>query len=133
MEMDLAYALMSTTSSNYTFATAVNCMDGRVQIPVMAFAKARFGVEFVDMVTEAGAVADINQGVRRHVEISVQAHASKGIVVAAHADCAGNPIPDEEQKEQCREAARLLQSDWPELEVIPVWVPMDGHVKILDS
>ena len=123
---------MMNSDTPQTFATAVNCMDGRVQTSVMVFAKARFGVDYVDMVTEAGAVANINEGVRRHVEISVQAHSSKGIVVAAHADCAGNPISDDEQKEQCREAARILKSDWPEMEVISIWEPLDGHLEILE-
>jgi carbonic anhydrase len=106
-------------------------MDGRVQTTVMVFAKARFGVDFVDMVTEAGAVANMNEGVFRHVEISVQAHSSQGIVVAAHSECAGNPVSDEEQKEQCRAAAELLKGEWPDLEVIPVWVPLGEDLEIL--
>lgn len=130
--MNLEYQQMATPDTSQTYATAVNCMDGRVQIPVMEFTKARFGVDFVDMITEAGAVADINDGVRLHVRISVEAHGSRGIVVAAHSDCAGNIIPDQEQKNQCLAAALLLQSDWPEMEVIPVWVPVGGEVEILN-
>lgn len=128
----LEYQEMATPDTSQSFATAVNCMDGRVQIPVMIFTRARFGVDFVDMITEAGAVADINDGVRLHVRISVEAHGSRGIVVAAHSDCAGNPISDQEQQSQCLAAARLLQSDWPELEVIPVWVPVGGDLEILN-
>ena len=36
------------------FGTAVNCMDGRVQEPVLAWLKERYELEHVDMITEAG-------------------------------------------------------------------------------
>ena len=116
---------------NSTFATAVNCMDGRVQESVTAFTRREFGVDYVDMVTEAGVVASISEGVRRHVDISVQAHDSKGVVVAAHPGCAGNPISDEEQKVQCVQAAALIASEHPGLSVIPVWARLDGAVEVL--
>jgi len=83
------------------------------------------------MVTEAGVVASISEGVLRHVDISVQAHDSKGVVVAAHPGCAGNPISDEEQKVQCVQAAALIASEHPGLSVIPVWARLDGAVEVL--
>ena len=33
-----------------TFATAINCMDGRVQIPVIEYLKKEFKVDYVDMI-----------------------------------------------------------------------------------
>jgi hypothetical protein len=39
-----------------TFCTVVNCIDGRVQLPVIEFLKNRFGVDFVDCITEAAPV-----------------------------------------------------------------------------
>jgi len=36
------------------FATAINCMDGRCQLPVIEWMKKRYGVEYVDMITEPG-------------------------------------------------------------------------------
>ena len=36
------------------FCTAINCMDGRVQLPVIQYLQKRFNVDFVDSVTEAG-------------------------------------------------------------------------------
>lgn len=38
----------------YKFATALNCMDGRVQIPIIEFLKKKFKVDYVDMITEPG-------------------------------------------------------------------------------
>ena len=37
-----------------TRATCLNCMDGRVQLPVIAWIKANYPVDFVDVITEAG-------------------------------------------------------------------------------
>ncbi|HOP76783.1 MAG TPA: hypothetical protein PLD05_04790 [Thermogutta sp.] len=37
-----------------SFATVVNCMDGRTQGPVISYLKERFGVDYVDNSTEAG-------------------------------------------------------------------------------
>ncbi|GAB4379897.1 MAG: hypothetical protein Kow0042_29680 [Calditrichia bacterium] len=36
------------------FCTAINCLDGRVQLPVIQHLKKRFKVDFVDVITEPG-------------------------------------------------------------------------------
>jgi hypothetical protein len=38
----------------HKFATALNCMDGRVQITIIEFLKKKFKVDYVDMITEPG-------------------------------------------------------------------------------
>ena len=37
-----------------TFATAINCMDGRTQEPIISWAKKAFEVDYVDAITEPG-------------------------------------------------------------------------------
>ncbi len=122
-------------------------MDGRVQHSVNLWARERFGAEFIDTVTEAGpvgalavqadspgGVADGNKtykSIQRRVAVSVEAHGSKGIVVVAHEGCAGNPVDDETQKEQCRASARVLLKSFPNCEVIPVWVLLDGQIEVI--
>ena len=52
--------------SRMKFATAINCMDGRTQLPVIAYLKEKCKIDCVDMVTEAGPVkilADCKVGV----------------------------------------------------------------------
>ncbi len=114
-----------------TFATAVCCIDGRAQEPVMAFARGRFGAGFVDMVNKPGAVATADDALRSAVTLSMEAHGSLGIVVSAHSDCAANPVSDETQKEECRVLARELAAEWREVEVVPVWLPIDGELEVL--
>ncbi len=36
------------------FVTAINCMDGRVQIPVIEYLKNNYGINYVDMITAPG-------------------------------------------------------------------------------
>jgi hypothetical protein len=82
-----------------TFATAINCMDGRVQIPVTDYLKFNFGAEYVDMITEPGPnkiLAENNDKIRlasikERVAISVERHHSNLIALVGHHDCAGNP------------------------------------------
>jgi hypothetical protein len=119
-----------------SFCTAVNCMDGRTQKPVAKYLSERFGVEYVDMVTEAGpvrAVADrldgaLSGGVMQRVALSVEEHRSAGIGVVAHHDCAGNPVDDEEQKRQAINAAKHLASRFTNLPVVALWVGPDWTV-----
>lgn len=119
-----------------TFATAVGCMDGRVQDPVAQFARKRWGVKYVDAITEAGLVKHFAKQHEEHphtphiretirikvVDVSVLKHHSKGIVVHGHQECAGNPVPDEKQKNDILEAANVIRELEHGVEVIPVFV-----------
>ena len=40
--------------SDGVFATAINCMDGRTQQPIIDWAKNVLNVDFIDTITEAG-------------------------------------------------------------------------------
>ena len=114
-----------------TFATAINCIDGRVQLPVAEFARRQFKVEFVDMVTTAGAVANFHSDLIRQVGISLDAHQSRGLVVAAHEGCVGNPVSEERQRVQCLELAEKVAYAYPKIRIIPVWVSLDGRVETI--
>ena len=93
-----------------TFCTAINCLDGRAQLPVISYLTRRFGVEFVDVVSEAGPAGILarnseSQGSRsifRRIDISIEAHQSRAIAIVAHHDCAGNTEPETEQIKELR-------------------------------
>ena len=36
------------------FGTAINCIDGRAQEPLIAWFKSEHGLDYVDLITEAG-------------------------------------------------------------------------------
>ena len=116
--------------SGMKFATAVNCMDGRTQLPVIAYLKERCRVDCVDMVTEAGPVrilADLTDGtlvgsIRHRVEISAKKHGSRCIAVVGHSDCAGNPVSEEIQREQIRKSIKTVLSWNFMVSVLGLWI-----------
>ena len=110
------------------FVTAITCIDGRVQIPVITFLKSRYRADHVDLITEPGAdramtvFRKLRQAIQAKAEISVKAHHSTVIAVVGHHDCAGNPVSKDEHLAQIREAMTRVQ-DWGfPVEVIGLWV-----------
>ncbi len=100
------------------FATAINCMDGRVQTPVIEWLKRRYGADYVDMITEPGPERLLVnskdrtgiESIRRRLEISVNRHNSNLVAVVGHHDCAGNPAGKETQLEQILNAIKTVES-----------------------
>ena len=113
-----------------TFATALNCMDGRVQLPVNQAVAALFDVTHVDTITEAGIVKFLSdqtdspqtEAALTSIAISIERHGSRQIAVVAHADCTGNPIPPEQQQLQIRMAVVYLKENFSQCEVLGLWV-----------
>ncbi len=115
----------------YTFACAINCMDGRIQDAVKNYMVEKYGVSCVDMVTEPGTnkiLADHNdplliENIKKRVAISVQHHGAKAIAVVGHFGCAGNPASKEEQVQHLKQAKKTIESFGFDVEVVPLWVP----------
>ena len=113
------------------FATAINCMDGRVQIPVVEYMQKSFNVDYVDMITEPGPNkilaegkdADAIQLLRKMVGISVEKHNSQIIAIAGHYDCAGNPEGEDVQKKHLQRAVDVISSwGFPAKKIIALWL-----------
>ena len=119
-----------------TFATAINCMDGRVQRPVLDWMERRFEARWVDTITEAGPVrlladepeSPIVASILARCEVSTGKHGSRAIAVVAHDDCAGNPVPEKVQREQLARAVRLVRDRYPAATVVGLWV--DGEFRV---
>lgn len=83
-----------------SFATAINCIDGRTQIPVIDYIRKKYKVDYVDMITEPGPIRVLAENtdkptiesIKRRVGISTEKHGSVHIVIVGHHDCAGNPV-----------------------------------------
>jgi len=110
----------------------VNCIDGRVQIPVIRYLQQGFGVLYVDLVTEPGPALslagsvdvddEIKRSILRRVATSIDAHGSGLIAVAAHADCARNPAGPEAKRRQLAESAAVLAESFPGVSILGLWV-----------
>jgi len=112
------------------FAAAINCMDGRVQLPVIEYLKDRFGVNHVDKITEAGPIKflaensepNIMESIRSRVEVSIVKHGSKVVAIVGHADCAGNPVDREIQTKQILKSIKLATSWGFDVEYLGLFV-----------
>ncbi|HSG32379.1 MAG TPA: carbonic anhydrase [Thermodesulfobacteriota bacterium] len=118
------------------FCTVINCMDGRVQLPVIKYLQERFGAEYVDSITEPGPNRILAEqtntalldSISTRLKISLGNHESIGIAVAGHHGCAGNPTPKDEQTQHTLNAVKFLKSKYPGVEIIGLWV--DGNWEV---
>ena len=124
------------------FCTAVNCMDGRVQLPVIRYLQGRFNVEYVDSVTEPGpnlllakrTDKDAVRSILRRIRVSVERHSSVGIALAGHHECAGNPATRQEQKQHLIVGIEFLRRQYPNIPIIGLWVDEKWEVhEVSDS
>ena len=122
------------------FGTAISCMDGRVQVPVLEWLKASYGLDFVDVVTEPGADRVLSEGsdqeregIRAKVAISVGAHGSGVIAVVGHHDCAGNPVTPEDHWRQVRRGIDMVRSwGFGEVSVAGLWIDENWKVSVVE-
>ncbi|HVZ12166.1 MAG TPA: carbonic anhydrase [Patescibacteria group bacterium] len=124
-----------------TFFTSVGCMDGRVQKAVNRYASLIFGAEFADTVTEAGLVGvfskketdpEMYEDVKGMILVSTDKHKSSGIIVHGHENCAGNPVNEEQQKEDIKKTVDTVQEilEDRKIEVHGVYVHLTPRVRI---
>ncbi|WP_028973103.1 carbonic anhydrase [Spirochaeta cellobiosiphila] len=119
------------------FGTAINCMDGRVQTPIIDYIKTHFQKDVVDMITEPGPIKVISENkdkkliasIKKRLEISVYNHGSDLIAVVGHFDCAGNPSDEFQQKQQIKQSITVIRSWGYKASLIGLWVNREWEVK----
>ena len=119
-----------------TFFTVINCIDGRIQLPVIQYLQQKYNVEFIDSITEAGPnliLADnidssTVQSIYNKLNISFNNHKSEGLAIVGHYGCAGNPASKNEQIEHIQKAIKLIQNKYNEKEIIGLWVDHNFEV-----
>ena len=123
--------------SSGSFATAINCIDGRIQLPVIAYIQKKARVQHVDMITEPGTIkffADaigksVVTVIRQAVEISVEGHHSKNVFIVAHHNCLGNPVSEEIQKKELIKALAEIRSWGFPIKAYGLWVNAGRQVE----
>ena len=111
------------------FATSINCVDGRIQLPISNWIKQKYSIDYVDTVTHPGSdkvmseknIDDITQ-IKSKVLISINAHNSKIIVVSGHHDCASNLSTKEMHLTQIQKSINIVKSWKLPVSVIGLWV-----------
>ena len=120
-----------------TFATAINCMDGRTQLPVNELMRKKYGVDYIDTLTEPGPVKilaenapeSLIESLKTRVAISVEKHGSKAICIVGHWGCAGNPVDKDVQMGQLDKAVATVKSWGYDVEIIKIWVGEDWQAE----
>lgn len=119
------------------FATAINCMDGRVQMPVIQWLKENYQIDYVDMVTEPGPdkiLAEnkektVVESIKKRVEISLTKHHSNIIAIVGHYDCAGNPVDKETHIQQIKSAIRTIRTFGFNAKLVGLWVNEEWKIE----
>jgi hypothetical protein len=121
-----------------TFAGALNCIDGRVQLPLTAWLRHTQSVDFVDLITEPGMdrlLADEPERARQlllpKLRISVVGHGSTVLAIAAHHDCLGNPVDEATHREMLQRAVRVVLGWELGVKVIGVWLGPTWDVDVV--
>ncbi len=125
----------SGEKSRKSFATCMSCMDGRVIVPLIEWIRKNFGVDCVDMITEAGMdgilsgeVCPCKESLIEKLDISLEKHGSRVICISGHSDCGGNPVDDETHRDQILKAVERVSKWKPEVTVAGLWVSPDWKV-----
>ena len=100
------------------------------------YLRRKYGVDYVDLITEPGperALTDstrpsVQAAIERNARFSVKGHDAELIAVTAHDDCLGNDADSGTRLAQLRAAQQVVTGWSLGVEVIPLWVHMDGRV-----
>lgn len=121
---------------NKDFATLLNCMDGRTQLPAITWIMNNFKIKYVDIISEPGMDkllcnqnVNIMNSLNHKISISLNSHNSKIIFVAGHYDCAANKATKDEHIIQIKKAVNLLKHLYQDITVVGLWINEDFEVE----
>jgi hypothetical protein len=119
------------------FATVINCIDGRTQLPVINYMKSQYNVEYVDLITEPGPVKAIAEprnafqvySIQQRMLLSQEKHGSQHLGVVAHHDCLTNPVERAKQLEQLGQSLDYIRLWGFRGAVVGLWVDENWEVQ----
>lgn len=120
------------------FGTALNCIDGRTQIPIIKWFQENFNVDYVDLITEPGMDKVLSQGhwaeivrLREKTILSIEAHNSNVVAVVGHYDCAANPVSDIKHFKDIAASTYIVESWGLPVKVVGLWVDEFWNVYVI--
>ncbi|NGX52630.1 MAG: hypothetical protein KR126chlam5_00933 [Candidatus Anoxychlamydiales bacterium] len=125
---------------NKKFATAINCIDGRVQLPVIDWLKKEAQIDYVDMITEPGPNKVLSENkdrvviesIKKRVGISIERRNSRLIAIVGHFDCLGNPSNKDIQLQDIKNAIEVVKTWELDAKIIGLWVDENFNVNPSD-
>lgn len=119
------------------FVTCINCIDGRVQLPVINWILNNYDVKYVDMITSPGVngvLANKNSNVADifdKLSFSNDGHSTELIFIVGHHDCLANPVDDEIHKKQIIKSVERIKESYSAPTIIGLWVDNEFGVQIV--
>lgn len=119
------------------FVTCINCIDGRVQLPVINWILNNYDVKYVDMITSPGVngvLANKNSNVADifdKLTFSNDGHSTELIFIVGHHDCLANPVDDETHNKQIIRSVECIKESYSDSTVIGLWVDNEFNVQIV--
>jgi len=122
------------------FAVALNCIDGRPQVPVINWMKRRYDIDYLDLVTSPGVDKVLADGcgaeaerLKANVELSIAVHGIRAVAVVGHHGCAANPVSESEHFRDITASVQTVASWNLPVSVIGLWVDALGHVHVVST
>lgn len=119
------------------FALALNCVDGRVQWPLLRWIDDALALDRVDTITLPGPDGTLLDGgeekdrARHHAAFLAERRHHECVIVAGHHDCLGNPVDDAEHRRQIERAAGVVH-DWALCpRTLGVWIDHRWRVRVV--
>lgn len=118
-------------------AVCLNCIDGRVQLPVIHWIKDNYEMDYIDMITEPGIDGFLSDNtnpideINIKVTISIEKNKASIIFIAGHHDCKGNPVCEFVHRDQILLGVDRLKKGFSEMTVIGLWVNSQWKVERL--
>ena len=121
------------------FCASIQCLDGRIQDPIIKYFKGNHHIGYVDVINESGPCKilaeskdriSVNSIIRRD-ERSIKKHSSKLIAISGHHDCAGNPCDEKIQRQQLIKSIKHLKNIYTESKIIGLWTDNEWKIKVV--
>ncbi|MCK9152130.1 carbonic anhydrase [Methanobacterium alcaliphilum] len=122
------------TKLNGKFAACLNCIDGRVQLPVINWITSTYNIDFIDMITEPGMdgfLVDSESELKPLLDklnIAIKVHDCEEIFIVAHEDCAANPVDFKTHAPNLKIASEKIKDVASKCKVICIYVYLNGNV-----
>lgn len=111
------------------FATLLNCMDGRTQLPALNWIRSNYDVEYVDIISEPGMdkVIYLNDknfmsSLGKKINISLNSHNSRIIFIAGHYDCAANKVDKAIHIKHIKSSVDIIKKIYKNVPVVGLWM-----------
>lgn len=134
----VVFAIERASFMNEQRVVCLNCIDGRIQLPVIHWIKENYAVDYVDMITAPGMdglMANAENSIEettQNIRLSISSNQAQMIFIVGHHDCRGNPASEAEHKKQILLAVARLSREFISLPVKGIWINKSWNGELLE-